>query len=150
MRLPHVVAFAKSPLYFFTACAVERRPVFANQESHDVLREIWTKSSELDGWFVGRYLVMPDHVHLFAMPAVDAKTRSEWLKTWKSISARRIGKTLNLTPPLWQPDTFDHILRSAESYAEKWHYVRENPVRAGWVARSDDWPWQGEIHRLAF
>ena len=150
MRLPHVVSFAKSPLYFITACTAGRRPVLANDEAHRCLSEIWTKSSEHDGWFVGRYLIMPDHVHLFAMPAAEAKTRAEWLKTWKSISARRICKGLNLTPPLWQPDTFDHILRTAESYAEKWHYVRENPVRAGWVAQSPDWPWQGEIQRLGF
>lgn len=57
---------------------------------------------------------------------------------------------MGVEPPIWQVDTFDHILRSAESYAEKWNYVRENPVRAALVAKSDDWPWQGEIQRLAF
>jgi hypothetical protein len=40
-------------------------------------------------------------------------------------------------------------MRSAESYEEKWTYVRENPVRAGLVKRSTDWPFQGEIHRLS-
>lgn len=114
------------------------------------MREIWAKSAELDGWWVGRYLIMSDHVHFFAMPARVAKLRSDWQKTWKSISARRIGKAMGVEPPIWQVDTFDHILRSAESYAEKWNYVRENPVRAALVAKSDDWPWQGEIQRLAF
>jgi len=40
---------------------------------------------------------------------------------------------------------FDHVLRSDESYGEKWDYVRHNPVRAGLVRECDDWPYQGEI-----
>jgi putative transposase len=51
---------------------------------------------------------------------------------------------------VWQSDTFDHILRSGESYSEKWNYVRMNPVRAGLAAAPEDWPWQGEITPLAF
>jgi putative transposase len=46
---------------------------------------------------------------------------------------------------LWLPGFFDHILRSVESYAEKWNYVRDNPVQAGLVKTADDWPYQGEI-----
>jgi hypothetical protein len=39
----------------------------------------------------------------------------------------------------------DHLLRSDESYAEKWNYVRENPVRAGLAQSAEDWPYAGEI-----
>jgi putative transposase len=46
---------------------------------------------------------------------------------------------------LWQPGFFDHILRSDESYAQKWKYVRENPVRSGLVETADGWQYQGEI-----
>ncbi len=84
------------------------------------------------------------------MPARDAIPRAHWHKLWKSVSARRIADALEIKPPIWQPDTFDHILRSAESYGEKWHYVRENPVRKGLVARAEEWPWQGEIHSLQY
>ena len=40
---------------------------------------------------------------------------------------------------------FDHVLRSNESYSQKWNYVRENPVRSGLVKSVADWPYQGEI-----
>jgi hypothetical protein len=43
---------------------------------------------------------------------------------------------------------FDHVLRSAESYGEKWNYVRANPVRAGWVSNADEWKYSGEIETL--
>ncbi|MBK9989369.1 MAG: transposase [Verrucomicrobia bacterium] len=150
MRLPHLQPFAKTPLYFLTACMAQRRSLLACTEAHDSLREIWSKSAEHDGWFVGRYVLMPDHVHLFAVPSSDAKRRDEWLKSWKSVSSRRLAKFLSVEPPIWQADTFDHLLRSAESYSEKWDYVRANPVRRGLVAKADEWPWQGEIHSLQY
>jgi hypothetical protein len=43
---------------------------------------------------------------------------------------------------------FDHLIRHSESYAEKWEYVRLNPVRAGLVKTCQEWPWQGEIEKL--
>ena len=33
--------------------------------------------------------------------------------------------------PFWRRGFFDHLIRNTESYAQKWDYVRENPVRAG-------------------
>lgn len=93
---------------------------------------------------------MPDHVHLFAAPFGDAKSLGAWNKMWKSVTARAIAKSCGLRPPIWQEDTFDHILRGVESYDEKWEYVRRNPVRAGLVPKIADWHWQGEINRLTF
>jgi putative transposase len=34
------------------------------------------------------------------------------------------------------------LLRSDESAKQKWQYIRENPVRAGLVKESDDWPYR--------
>ena len=35
-----------------------------------------------------------------------------------------------------------------ESYTQKWHYVRENPVRKGLVKDADEWPFQGMLNVL--
>jgi len=40
----------------------------------------------------------------------------------------------------WQLDFFEHRLRREESLREKADYILANPVRAGLVARSEDWP----------
>ncbi len=47
-----------------------------------------------------------------------------------------------------QAEFFDHVLRSSESYSQKWDYVKENPLRAGLVESSDEWTWQGEVESL--
>jgi len=84
-------------------------------------------------------VIMPDHVHLFVRGGQNF-TLSLWIGGLK----RAISVALR-SSRLWQPGFFDHILRTTESYAEKWNYVRENPVRAGLVKNANDWPYQGEI-----
>jgi len=37
------------------------------------------------------------------------------------------------------------LIHNTESYAQKWDYIRENPIRAGLVSTTEDWPFQGEI-----
>jgi REP element-mobilizing transposase RayT len=74
---------------------------------------------------LGRYVIMPDHVHPFVRG-----DRSFTLASWIGGLKRAISVTLE-SPKLWRPGFFDHILRSDESYGEKWNYIHENPVRAG-------------------
>ena len=83
---------------------------------------------------------MPDHVHLFVR-GDDSFVLSRWVGGLKLAMSVAVAKQQRL----WQPGFFDHVLRSSESYAEKWNYVRENPVRAGLVDHAADWPYQGEI-----
>jgi hypothetical protein len=42
---------------------------------------------------------------------------------------------------VWQEESFDHVLRSNESFAEKLEYIRQNPVRRGLVQKSEDYRW---------
>jgi putative transposase len=82
---------------------------------------------------------MPDHVHLFVRGNRDFA-----LSSWIGGLKRAMSVAVQ-SPRLWQPGFFDHILRSDESYAQKWKYVRENPVRAGLVETADGWRYQGEV-----
>ena len=104
------------------------------------------------GWAVGRYVIMPDHVHFFCRPERDGKSLSEFVGFWKTYTSRKINAlSPRLTPAattLWQREFFDHILRSNESYSQKWNYVRDNPVRAGLVCSADAWKYAGELETL--
>jgi putative transposase len=52
--------------------------------------------------------------------------------------------------PIWQREYWDRQLRRRESYAAKWDYVKNNPVRHGLVTKAEDWPYQGELNSLAW
>jgi hypothetical protein len=46
---------------------------------------------------------------------------------------------------LWQREFFDHVLRSNDSYDQKWNYVFDNPVRARMVSTAREWDYAGKI-----
>ncbi|MDI1336787.1 MAG: transposase [Lacunisphaera sp.] len=148
MHLPHLPSFSKQPLLFITTCTAGRHLLLATASSHDILKAIWSKSAALDGWYVGHYLLMPDHLHLFAVPGPEAKPLAIWIKSWKSISSRQLAITRAITPPVWQGDYFDHFVRSRAAYRLKWTYVQQNPVRQGLCVESSDWLFQGTLHDI--
>lgn len=94
------------------------------------------------GIAVGRYVIMPDHMHFFVCGGEDFEL-AQWVNGLKRSMSVALGATKEV--PLWQPGFFDHLLRNDESYQQKWEYVRENPVRAELVKQSDQWPYQGEL-----
>ena len=83
-------------------------------------------------------VLMPDHLHVIVSPtdARDAK-----LGNFSAALKRWIRRELNAGWD-WEPGCFDRLLRSEESLHEKWLYVQDNPVRAGLVKRSTDWPYR--------
>ena len=135
--------WVENPLYFVTACVAGRKPVLACDDTHAILREVWDTGSRLHGWRVGRYVVMPDHVHLICAPNPNAASLGVFVRGWKEWSCKHFRRRLGLIDFQWQPNFFDHVLRSEESYSEKWQYVRNNPVRAGLANDADDWPYSG-------
>jgi REP element-mobilizing transposase RayT len=84
-------------------------------------------------------------VHLLLTPLRDADGNRyslvEILQGIKSASAHRLNRALRRSGPVWQEESFDHVLRSEESFAEKLEYIRQNPVRRGLVARPEDYQW---------
>ncbi|MEZ5387819.1 MAG: transposase [Prosthecobacter sp.] len=136
------------PLFFVTACVDGRAPQLASEAVHAILREVWRTGCRLHGWQVGSYVIMPDHVHLFCAANRDASSLSAFVGGWKEWSSKFLRRRLGVTDFQWQPNFFDHVLRSEESYSEKWSYVRNNPVRAGLVDDADTWPFKGHLHFL--
>jgi putative transposase len=150
MHLPHLRSFKSNPVIFLTTCITDRRPLLARSDAHRILHEIWTKSAELNGWYVGQYLLMPDHVHLFAARQFDARPLEDWMRLWKSMAATRINRTRQASGAFWQADYFDRYMRSLDDYQSKWDYIALNPVRQGLVASPEVWPYRGIIHDLRY
>jgi putative transposase len=104
-------------------------------------------AKERNAW-VGRYVIMPDHLHFF-VDCGDEVLLSGWMKSLKNSLSKTL-RNLGHSAPHWQKGLFDHLVRSEPSYEQKWQYTRENPVRANLVFKAEDWPYQGEIEPLPF
>ena len=172
-RLERVFQIYDPPIYFVTLCTSQRRQILANEFVHRVLINYGEYGRE-QGVALGRYVIMPDHVHLFVCGRDDFNL-GIWVRGLKrvvgaAIAGSRKGdveckdsaaETAAATTgavaatqaaavelkhsAIWQRGFFDHIIRNSESYSSKWDYVSQNPVRAGLIQRADDWPFQDEI-----
>ncbi len=139
--------FVPAPIYFVTANTASRRSILAIPEIHHAFLE-FARLGDSHGAIVGAYVLMPDHIHLFV--ALDPELRfAAWMKSLKNSLSKTL-RQLNVPAPHWQKGFFDHLLRSADSYSQKWEYVRENPVRPGLVNAWQEWPFSGEVHPLQY
>ena len=81
---------------------------------------------------------MPDHLHVIAAPTREREAK---VGNFSGALKRLIRQGLCASWK-WQPGCFDRLMRSDESLHEKWQYLQVNPVRAGLVSNSGDWPYQ--------
>ena len=142
---PPVVESADRPVIIFvTVCTHKRKAILANMEGMHSLTRSWRMAGE---WLVGRFVIMPDHIHLFCSPATQNPcSLGNWVVYWKSLTSKNWPRREDY--PIWQKDFWDRQLRREESYGDKWEYVRCNPVRHGLVALPEQWPYQGEQNTL--
>ena len=129
--LPH----DKEIIYFVTLCVEGRRSVLANCSTLEAIKKTIT---HLRRWQVMAAVIMPDHAHMIIAPVEDRELSvGDFAAGFKRLLRRNLG----LQDWEWQRGCFDRLLRSDEDLGSKWTYVQENPVRAGLVQQSEDWPY---------
>jgi hypothetical protein len=100
---------------------------------------------------------MPDHAHMIFVPLVDEQ-KSEIIslatitQAIKGASAHEINRRLGRKGPVWQEESFDHVLRCSETLDHKIAYVLNNPARAGLVddRKKYRWLWQAPERKPSF
>jgi len=55
-------------IVYLTVCTKRRKPILATPAVHELLRASWREARL---WLVGRYVIMPDHLHLFCAPPIN-------------------------------------------------------------------------------
>jgi REP element-mobilizing transposase RayT len=80
---------------------------------------------DLDAW-----VIMPNHFHALVSPRAGV-TLGMITKKWKGGSGREINLLLGKRGRLWQPEGFDHIVRSEAQFQHYQRYIVENPTKAG-------------------
>ena len=139
-RLPHFQK-ADRPL-FVTFCKVSKEP-FPGEARTVILEHCLYGNGKK--FRLHAAVVMPEHVHLILTPERDLDgwpyRLSAILKLIKGASARSINRLMGKNVPVWQDESFDHVLRENENLAEKLEYIRQNPVRRGLVSKPEDYRW---------
>jgi REP element-mobilizing transposase RayT len=95
-------------------------------------------AEELKQYELHAFVVMVNHVHVLLRPFVEVAKITRGVKGTTACRANRIRGRTGL--PFWQAESFDHWLRKFE-FERIASYIELNPVKAGFVAREEDWRW---------
>ena len=91
------------------------------------------------------WCVMPNHVHVLVEPLGNYSTE-QIVHSWKSYTAKRLLNRCDFASVsdkrrVWQTEYFDRYIRDARHFAMARSYIHSNPVKAGLVAKAEDWKW---------
>jgi REP element-mobilizing transposase RayT len=104
---------------------------------------------ERNVWEMHEYVIMPTHAHLFfefregaaAYRDDEGKTLDNFMDCFKRLSGRRANSILSRCgEKFWQREWFDRWVRNQTEAEKVIRYIQNNPVKAGLVGRSLDWP----------
>jgi REP element-mobilizing transposase RayT len=139
-RLPHYQK-TNRPV-FVTFCRLSKQPFSEDERTLILQRCVQGNGSKFQ---LHAAVVMPEHVHLLLTPGAHANgwpyELHEIMRLIKGASARDVNRLRGQAGPVWQDESFDHVLRSEEHLQEKLDYIRMNPVRRGLVSNPDEYSW---------
>ena len=134
------------PFYFITCNTYNRRKNLANDTIHSKFLEFCIEAKK-HGFFVGTYVIMPEHIHFFVWINLESGGLKKWIKSLKCFLSIKLQE-MNVKRPHWQQGFFDHVLRSSDSYREKSIYMMNNPVRAELCKFPEEWKYKGTINNI--
>ncbi len=105
------------------------------------------RGAALDQYALGAYVVMSNHVHVLLLPKISP---SRLLQSLKGATAREANRSLGRSgETFWQAESYDHWVRDDKERERIAKYIENNPVRAGLVARAEDYVWSSAGERVA-
>ena len=115
-------------------------PLFLRQEAiAGVVVESLYRGVEVGHYQLGAFVVMANHVHALLRPIVPP---SRLMKSLKGYTAHEANRLLGRTgTPFWQRESYDHWVRDDQEWNRIAAYIENNPVKAGVVAKADDYLW---------
>jgi len=123
--------------YFVTFSTKDSRVL--SEEERDIVFQSCLHWHE-DRCIVFAACVMDDHVHMIVKPRKE-HSLPEILHSIKSFTAHEINRAGSTFGPLWQDESFDHVIRDGWWLTKFLYYIMENPAKRGFCERPDEYPW---------
>ena len=108
-----------------------------NKQNAEIVIENW---QHFDGsrYDIIAYVVMPNHVHILIKVYPSFKL-SSIIHSWKSYTAKKIKADGGSS--VWFREYYDRFIRDESHFNLVIEYIAQNPVKAGLVKNSVDWPY---------
>lgn len=113
--------YKSNGFYFVTIVAHNRRKLFQGRMK-DVVAQLVGRLSETTGVRIDYSVVMDDHVHFIAVLDGCRWSIGEIVRQFKGKATQAAGFKL------WQPNYYEHVIRSEKALAAIREYIANNPL----------------------
>ena len=149
-------------LYFISYAVVYWIDVFVRKEYLDIVIDSWKYCQQHKGLEIYGWVIMPSHVHLIIGSNKDkldgivrdmkshtstrlrkcitdyiGESRKEWMLWMMERAGKKNGN--NNDWQFWQQHNKPVALLNPEMFHQKLTYIHNNPVKAGFVEKPEDW-----------
>lgn len=136
-RLPRIVL--PGIPHHVTQRGNRRERVFFEDDDYELYLDLLSDAAMRSGVAIWSYCVMPNHVHIIAVPSDEDGLRRTFRYVHRHYTGY-INARLRVTGHLWQ-GRFSSVAMDEAHLVSALRYVALNPVRARLVARAEDWRW---------
>ena len=124
-----------------------RERVFFEDADYRAYLALISAAAKRAGTSIWGYCLMPNHVHFIMAPTKPDGLRDTFAEAHRRYTAR-IHQRFKWTGHLWQ-GRFASVAMDDGHMLAVARYIPMNPVRAGMVAKPQDWPWSSARAHLA-
>lgn len=147
-RLPHY-NYSASGVYFITLCTEGKKCILGSivgggaldapfvqlSKYGNVVQKYIESGNNIPGVTVGKYIIMPNHVHMILLvdetascgtskaPSPANAVVPHFISTLKRFIHRDIGDKI------FQSSYHDHVIRGEQDYLKIWQYIDNNPAK---------------------
>lgn len=117
-----------------------RATVFHNDGDYRAFIDLLAEAKQRTPVKVAAFTVLPNHFHLVLEPA-SSSGLSAFMQWWLTTHVRRYHRLRGTSGHVWQGRFKSFPIQTDEHFLTVVRYVLQNPVRAGLVKQTGDWPW---------
>jgi putative transposase len=130
-----------SGLFFVTTSTANRVARFTNGERYKLVLDNIEFYRKREKALIHGYVIMPNHLHLI-ISIPEGKSISTYMGNMKKRVAFEYYRLEGTDPfPFWEHRFDDVHIYSEDVYYTKLNYIHSNPVKAGFVAKHEEWPY---------
>src|SRR5262245_52397849 len=97
-HFPTVTVGFQSIIIFLTVCTRQRKALLGDDKAARLILKSWQTANF---WRVGRFVIMPDHIHLFCAPnTFPPQPLKKWIEYWRNQVTRAWPHRAQI--PIWQ------------------------------------------------
>ncbi len=126
-----------------------RVPIFKTKKDYQLFETVLVEAQKKTDMRILAYCVMPNHFHIAVYPKNDGDVQSFmcWLTKTHTQRWHVAHQTVGYGH-LYQGRYKSFIVNTDAYYFSLMKYIEQNPLRAGLVARVQDWQWGSFYRRL--